>query len=341
MPFNSVYVTGSEVLLALDQQSKERIVDSQIRYLIEMPFILVCALVASPAFLYVVHALGFKVAGIKAGSWAARIMAGKVLLILDYGGFVPSGSFCATLQSIGAGGLSAKANLAISAIGAYVGFLITKLAKEYEKELARLWLFLRQSFRFIIPAWDMAFYASMGNGNSVPIISQVKSAIQAIAGDTKGALETQEDFSKKCILVSQIRSLVELSLGDPQAALNTQISYAKDIDAIPILSQIKSGVYAACGDKTEALRVQEQFSKECLVVSQVRSAVEAAQGDFDGATQTQKDFLNGPGLQQFAIVGSAVAAPLAVIVTVGALGFTAGGIAAGSAASGMMAGTSF
>ncbi|OQS05984.1 hypothetical protein THRCLA_20471 [Thraustotheca clavata] len=54
-------------------------------------------------------------------------------------------------------------------------------------------------------------------------LSQAKSLVQVIQGDAKGALQTQENFTKGCAVVSQARSLVESTiLRDPTAAAKTQ-----------------------------------------------------------------------------------------------------------------------
>ena len=47
----------------------------------------------------------------------------------------------------------------------------------------------------------------MGSINSVPVVSQVKSLVQVIAGDEAGAKQTQEEFARTGILVSQFNSL--------------------------------------------------------------------------------------------------------------------------------------
>ena len=62
----------------------------------------------------------------------------------------------------------------------------------------------------------------MGNINTVPVISQIKSAVEACHGDIDSALRTQEEFSRKCLEVSQLRSVVEASFGDHSSALQTQ-----------------------------------------------------------------------------------------------------------------------
>ena len=47
----------------------------------------------------------------------------------------------------------------------------------------------------------------MGSINSVPVVSQVKSLVQVIAGDEAGAKQTQEEFARTGIIVSQFNSL--------------------------------------------------------------------------------------------------------------------------------------
>lgn len=58
--------------------------------------------------------------------------------------------------------------------------------------------------------------------DSIPVLSQVKSAVQAMRGDMAEATQTQENFSQRCIVISQLRSAVEASMGDLKAAENTQ-----------------------------------------------------------------------------------------------------------------------
>ena len=176
----------------------------------------------------------------------------------------------------------------------------------------------------------------MGNINTTPLISQIKSAVEACSGDFEAASRTQEEFSRKCIIVSQIRSAVEAIAGDHEAALDTQLAFSSQIDAVPVLSQIKSAVQAGLGDMDAATKTQEIFSKECLLVSQIRSAVEASLGDPASALQTQKQFLKGPGLIQLGFVGGSILTPLLTAASITAVGFEIGGILAGSPAALLM-----
>ena len=65
--------------------------------------------------------------------------------------------------------------------------------------------------------------------DSIPIVSQLKSLIQAICGDVDGARQTQENFSRQALVISQIRSAVEAILGDQEAARRTQIEFLNSI----------------------------------------------------------------------------------------------------------------
>ncbi|ETV69811.1 hypothetical protein H257_14634 [Aphanomyces astaci] len=54
-------------------------------------------------------------------------------------------------------------------------------------------------------------------------LSQAKSLVQVICGDTAGALQTQDNFTRGCAVISQARSLVESTiLRNPEEASKTQ-----------------------------------------------------------------------------------------------------------------------
>lgn len=63
------------------------------------------------------------------------------------------------------------------------------------------------------------------------------------------------------------------------------------MDALPVLSQLKSLVQVTFGDAEGARRTQENFSRQCPVVSQARSFCEWASGDSEAAEETQKQCL--------------------------------------------------
>lgn len=96
--------------------------------------------------------------------------------------------------------------------------------------------------------------------NRIPILSQIKSAVQAISGDTEGARQTQEEFSKQTPIVSQIRSAIEAISGNPEAARRTQEEFLhKTLYNTPIISQGISAGYAIAGDSAEAKLIQQKF----------------------------------------------------------------------------------
>lgn len=69
-----------------------------------------------------------------------------------------------------------------------------------------------------------------------------KSLAQAIQGDMEGALETQENFSKRCVVVSQLRSAVEAALGDMTAAEKTQQEFIKIENIAPQAAVVGAAV---------------------------------------------------------------------------------------------------
>ena len=75
--------------------------------------------------------------------------------------------------------------------------------------------------------------------DGIPIASQAKSALQWLWGDSEGALTTQENFSKRCLVVSQVRSAVEAYNGDQQAAWDTQAEFLSGLDGIPLVGHAK------------------------------------------------------------------------------------------------------
>ena len=92
----------------------------------------------------------------------------------------------------------------------------------------------------------------MGNENSVPGVSQVKSLCQAIEGDMEGARETQIDFIRRCPVVSQLNSLGMAMVGNNEEALNIQHEFAENNQGIPVLGHAIAAGYAACGQMDKA-----------------------------------------------------------------------------------------
>ncbi|XP_062607098.1 uncharacterized protein LOC134268873 [Saccostrea cucullata] len=86
----------------------------------------------------------------------------------------------------------------------------------------------------------------------IPVVSQTKSAVQAIFGDCEGAKRTQENFSRQCPVVSQVRSAVEAIAGDEEAARETQYEFGRNVsgiaNAIPVVGHVKGAIHYAVGD---------------------------------------------------------------------------------------------
>jgi hypothetical protein len=120
-------------------------------------------------------------------------------------------------------------------------------------------------FHFTAAAMHVNFF------NVLPIVSQFKSAFQAICGDADGARRTQEEFSKGCPVISQLRSLVEVSCGNPDAARQTQEYQAqvllKTVERTPVVGHITGGVYHALGDHANGTRVLNEASKTTVVMA--------------------------------------------------------------------------
>lgn len=87
----------------------------------------------------------------------------------------------------------------------------------------------------------------------IPVISQLKSAVQALSGDKKGARETQLEFIRRCIIVCHVTSLVYAFKGDNETAEKIQIEFLQTlgnlIDGIPFIGHLKGGIHYALGDK--------------------------------------------------------------------------------------------
>ena len=112
--------------------------------------------------------------------------------------------------------------------------------------------------------------ATAGNVNSIPVVSQAKSAVQAMTGDLEGARRTQEDFSRGCPGVSQIRSAVEAGCGDSEAARQTQLYFARELegmaDALPGVGHVKGAVHYGLGQKDRGDRAMKSASRTVAVV---------------------------------------------------------------------------
>ena len=92
----------------------------------------------------------------------------------------------------------------------------------------------------------------MGNTDSLPVVSQAKSLVQVVAGDTEGALQTQKNFVKGCPVVSQGVALGAVIAGETEYALETQKYFGTNLmnmaDSVPVVGHVKGVIHYACGD---------------------------------------------------------------------------------------------
>ena len=106
--------------------------------------------------------------------------------------------------------------------------------------------------------------------DAFPVASQAKSLIQWAAGDSKGAKQTQENFSKQCIVVSQVRSAVEAAKGDKEAARDTQKQFLSMVDgtvsAVPVVGHVKGAIHYATGNKEKGHAAMKASSRSTGVM---------------------------------------------------------------------------
>ena len=110
----------------------------------------------------------------------------------------------------------------------------------------------------------------MGGVNSIPVISQTKSAVQAIAGDSKAAEETQREFLNTCPGFSQGTSFYHWYHGDNDAALQTQLKFGRSMsdfaNGFPVVGHVKGGIHYACGDREGGDNAMKSASRSTGVI---------------------------------------------------------------------------
>ncbi len=105
----------------------------------------------------------------------------------------------------------------------------------------------------------------MGAVDSIPVVSQTKSAVQAICGDVEGARRTQENFVDTCPVVSQTKSYIQWANDDAEGARQTQLKFAGGLsdlaDGIPVVGHAKGAIHYACGDKKGGDKAMKSSSR--------------------------------------------------------------------------------
>lgn len=111
----------------------------------------------------------------------------------------------------------------------------------------------------------------MGNTDSIPVVSQVKSLVQVISGDSDAAKRTQENFIRTAPVAAQINSLVHYVQGNNEEALKIQQEHGEAMlqlaEGTPVIGHVTAGVYAATGDLDKAEEVAIGATKSTVVAA--------------------------------------------------------------------------
>lgn len=107
--------------------------------------------------------------------------------------------------------------------------------------------------------------------DSLPVISQIKSAVQAIGGDSEGARRTQENFLNQMPVLSQLKSAVQAASGDNEGARKTQEQFLHEYiepiaDNTPVIGHVKGGIHIAVGDKERGEQILKGASSSTAMV---------------------------------------------------------------------------
>jgi len=109
----------------------------------------------------------------------------------------------------------------------------------------------------------------MGNTDSIPVVSQVKSLVQKINGDDSGARKTQENFIRTGIIASQVNSAILALQGHPEEARKVQEEFGEEalgtLEGLPVIGHAMSAGYAAGGDRAKAEEVAIGATKSTVV----------------------------------------------------------------------------
>lgn len=110
----------------------------------------------------------------------------------------------------------------------------------------------------------------MGNIDSLPVISQVKSLVQVMSGDVDGARHTAENFAETGIIASQMTSLIHVMNGDEEAARETQQKFGKNMesfaDSMPVVGHIKGSIHHIVGQKEKGNSAFKSASGSFLTI---------------------------------------------------------------------------
>ncbi|OQV23298.1 putative Chitinase A1 [Hypsibius exemplaris] len=106
--------------------------------------------------------------------------------------------------------------------------------------------------------------------DSIPGVSQIKSLVQVVSGDSEGAKKTQENFLNTAPVVSQVKSAVQAATGDTEGAAETQKKFAGNLEeavqGVPVLGHIDGAIHYAVGDKAGGEAAMKSASRSVAVI---------------------------------------------------------------------------
>jgi hypothetical protein len=121
---------------------------------------------------------------------------------------------------------------------------------------------------------DMGFYdPNKANGLLGAFLAPFKALGQAIEGDNEGAEEVMDKFTQEIPIMSQVRSFVEAAMGNLEAAKHTQEHFLENtkvagmelLENTPIVGHITGAVYYATGNTEGGDRAMEGATKTLVI----------------------------------------------------------------------------
>jgi len=112
--------------------------------------------------------------------------------------------------------------------------------------------------------------------DALPVVAQLKSFALAVSGDWDGAMTTQDNFSKQCVVISQFRSIVELAICSSEAAKETQVVFVCTADdhlqKTPVFGHARGTLAYMMGDSETGDRAMLEATKMTVYLGAIISA---------------------------------------------------------------------
>ena len=116
---------------------------------------------------------------------------------------------------------------------------------------------------------------SSGGVNSLPVISQLKSAVQASTGDNEGALQTQEEFCGTLPVAAHVRIAVHEFMGELDEARRARERLEESrnnflkgmVVGTPVIGHAVGGLMIASGEEQEGYEALKSSSRTVGVIA--------------------------------------------------------------------------